>query len=716
MRLHSGSNLCTFACRHPRLALLALLVLLRPCVLTVCCANALLLRLSHNGASTMDGREADSFPSPDPQVILQKLLRQAQTGSHPHHDSSPASSDDEEDHSSASSAGTDAEESDGVDDQVLSLQPSAAPTGSYDQLSITLSRLTADRRELSTLLSARRHLTTAQRRNSTHIRALEKSQQLLLKTRDELKSALNSLDLADIVDAEDQSLEVIRTHRYTEDAASISPFAANMVYQIPLFRLQSIERAEYDNALGSRVWLEVEDRQLRAAVKAAALKQHTVALAMDPKFEGDPLAEAAKLDEVSALRLAEEIEDSKQPQRGFGSGRGDQGLDWATIAGRIPSRSIEELRTRWNGVIKPSVNSDAWGKHEVQDLVRIVTPYLEAHLARGTQQSSSSASEAPVPWQKVARELGTDRTGYACFVAYCSAIVARDQPDFTAEEDEEIKELFSLFRGAWRFIALHSSAGLNLSLPSSSSTATGTPRPASLLGKVAREAQLVYRRFRNTTDPALATGKWWPVEDALLIEAVRAVGQDNWAAVAARVPGRTSSQCRERWVRRLKQVVEDANAVAAENQGDREALDVERLAEMVKSKKKTNWTQEMDQVLLECLDADKEFRGKQGRSFASIARWVADKVGVPLSDKSVRDRVVYFRRTRGQSSQGGASKRSASQAQEVEEAAVAPVTTTDTDEGEQASTTSQPPEQAPATEEATRQRTAIIPGSKRRKL
>ncbi|SOV07560.1 uncharacterized protein UDID_05339 [Ustilago sp. UG-2017a] len=644
----------------------------------------------------MDGREADSFPSPDPQVILQKLLRQAQTGSHPQHDSSPASSDDEEDHSSASSAGTDAEESDGVDDQVPSLQPSAAPTGSYDQLSITLSRLTADRRELSTLLSARRHLTAAQRRNSTHIRALEKSQQLLLKTRDELKSALNSLDIADIVDAEDQSLEVIRTHRYTEDAASISPFAANMVYQIPLLRLQSIERAEYDNALGSRVWLEVEDRQLRAAVKAAALKQHTVALAMDPKFKGDPLAEAAKLDEVSALRLAEEIEDSKQPQRGFGSGRGDQGLDWATIAGRIPSRSIEELRTRWNGVIKPSVN--------------------KAHLARGTQQSSSSVSEAPVPWQKVARELGTDRTGYACFVAYCSAIVARDQPDFTAEEDEEIKELFSLFRGAWRFIALHSSAGLNLSLPSSSSTATGTPRPASLLGKIAREAQLVYRRFRNTTDPALATGKWWPVEDALLIEAVRAVGQDNWAAVAARVPGRTSSQCRERWVRRLKQVVEDANAVAAENQGDREALDVERLAEMVKSKKKTNWTQEMDQVLLECLDADNEFRGKQGRSFASIARWVADKVGVPLSDKSVRDRVVYFRRTRGQSSQGGASKRSASQAQEAEEAAVAPVTTTDTDEGEQASTTSQPPEQAPATEEATRQRTAIIPGSKRRKL
>lgn len=660
---------------------------------------------------------------PDPQVVLQQLLRQAQAGSLPQHPPSTSSqqeSDDQDSVASSSSAATDEEHSDQEQDVAI---PSVQPINeAYDNISTTLSRLTADRRELHLLLSSKRHLSIAQKRNTAHIHSLERSQLFLTKTREELKSALNSLDLADIVDAQDQSLEVIRTHRYAEDAASVSPFTARMVQEIPLLRLQSIERAEYDNALGSRVWLEVEDRQLRAAVKAAALKQHTVALGMDPNFKGNPLAEAAKMDDVTALRLAEEIQDSKQPQRRFAGQTGDPGLDWATIAGRIPSRSIEELRTRWNQVIKPSVNAEAWSKNEIEQLVRITTPYLEAYIASRTQSQGSDSSLppsaetwAPVPWQQVATQLGTCRTGYACFIAYCSAIVARDQPDFTAAEDEEVKELFSLFRGAWRFIALHSRSGPNLSLPPSSSSTTSSitfTRPPTLLGKVAREPQLIYRRFRNTTDPALATGKWWPVEDASLIEAVRIVGQDNWAAVAARVNGRTSSQCRERWVRRLKQVVEDATFSQTATGGgeEGEGMDTERLAELVKSRKKMNWTKEMDDVLLEYLDAGEEFRGKEGRSFASIAREVAGRVGVGLSDKSVRDRVVFFRK---QSENVGSSKRSvplaegAEQAEEREEATPA----VDTSSNVQ---TTQPWQMPP--QEAVKKRTAIVPGSKRRKL
>jgi hypothetical protein len=43
------------------------------------------------------------------------------------------------------------------------------------------------------------------------------------------------------------------------------------------------------------------------------------------------------------------------------------------------------------------------------------------------------------------------------------------------------------------------------------------------------------------------TLKWKPEEDAKLLEAVKKFGQ-VWMAVALLVPGRTNSQCRQRWV------------------------------------------------------------------------------------------------------------------------------------------------------------------------
>ena len=42
--------------------------------------------------------------------------------------------------------------------------------------------------------------------------------------------------------------------------------------------------------------------------------------------------------------------------------------------------------------------------------------------------------------------------------------------------------------------------------------------------------------------------KWTPQEDALLEGAVKQHGTDNWREVAELVPGRSSKQCRERWL------------------------------------------------------------------------------------------------------------------------------------------------------------------------
>jgi hypothetical protein len=58
-------------------------------------------------------------------------------------------------------------------------------------------------------------------------------------------------------------------------------------------------------------------------------------------------------------------------------------------------------------------------------------------------------------------------------------------------------------------------------------------------------------RWVKTVDPAnWRKGKWTPAEDAKLTEAVKKNGK-KWVKVAVMVPGRTSDQCRERWVKQL---------------------------------------------------------------------------------------------------------------------------------------------------------------------
>ncbi|SPO32621.1 uncharacterized protein UTRI_04365 [Ustilago trichophora] len=695
----------------------------------------------------MDGRTAD--PIPNPQSVLRQLIRQAEAeaassstsrSSHPQDLPHCVDNDNSEYDSTSSNESSDIYQDPSSPPAPGDESPQLLP---YEQISATLASIAADRRELTTLLQQKRHLSAAQKRNTFHQQSLERSHTLLLRTRDELRSALNSLDIADILDAEDQSLEVIRTHAFAQDAAATCPFPAAMVRQIPLLRLQSIERAEYDNALGSRMWIEAEDQQLRVAVKAAALKAYTVALSLDPTFQGDALVETAKMDEAAALRLAEQIECEQQPSPSTGQGRNAlRGLDWATISARIPSRTIQELRTRWNGVLRPSINTKPWSNKEVEDVIGLATPHLASYLAQTQSQSqaqaqaraqaqsstaaSSSISQAPIPWQRIAQQLNTGRTAYSCFVAFCSAIVQRDQPEMPSVEDDQIKELFSLFRGAWRFMALHITSSPNISTSSlststrpttTSKTSAGQQRPATLLGKVARDPQTIYRRFRNTTDPALATGVWSLREDLLLIEAVHSVGQENWTAVAARVPGRTSSQCRERFNRRLKQVVDELG----EGQG---STDPERIAQLLENKKKVSWNKEMDDVLLEYLNDD--MKGKEGRTFASIAKLVADKTGLALSDKNVRDRAAILRRHKTGAKVKSSAEREVRQETDISSTLKKrPIHGDGKGDGaeqgapresidQETSSVAQPQPDTP--NEGSRGRTAIVPGAKRRKL
>lgn len=71
---------------------------------------------------------------------------------------------------------------------------------------------------------------------------------------------------------------------------------------------------------------------------------------------------------------------------------------------------------------------------------------------------------------------------------------------------------------------------------------------ASIVGRPALQCLLHYQRALNC---ALLRSNWTAEEDANLIAACEELGNGDWQVVASRVPGRTRTQCRERWVKSL---------------------------------------------------------------------------------------------------------------------------------------------------------------------
>jgi hypothetical protein len=71
-------------------------------------------------------------------------------------------------------------------------------------------------------------------------------------------------------------------------------------------------------------------------------------------------------------------------------------------------------------------------------------------------------------------------------------------------------------------------------------------------------------RWNNVLDPSIdranrITAKWTIHEDIVLKDAVQTLGGKDWAAIAALVPGRTTRQCCERWNDALNPSIDRAN-------------------------------------------------------------------------------------------------------------------------------------------------------------
>jgi hypothetical protein len=98
-------------------------------------------------------------------------------------------------------------------------------------------------------------------------------------------------------------------------------------------------------------------------------------------------------------------------------------------------------------------------------------------------------------------------------------------------------------------------------------------------------------RWHHALDPSIdrsivRTGQWTVYEDKKLKEAVRSHGAKNWFAVAALVPGRSSSRCRYRWDNFLHPSIDRSIVCAGKWTADED----KKLKEAVRSHGAKKWS------------------------------------------------------------------------------------------------------------------------------
>ncbi|MEE6505236.1 hypothetical protein FKM82_005469 [Ascaphus truei] len=172
--------------------------------------------------------------------------------------------------------------------------------------------------------------------------------------------------------------------------------------------------------------------------------------------------------------------------------------------------SAEKLRKVWQNSLHPSIYKKEWSEDEVLKLQSIAAEHHYVH------------------WDVIAQELGTNRTAFQCLQKYQNYNKDFKRREFSKEEDEVLTQFIQEMRVGnhipYRKIAYFMEGRDSL--------------------------QLLYR-WTKCLDPNLKKGFWSPSEDELLLKAISKYGEKDWYKIRDEVPGRSDSQCRERYLKGL---------------------------------------------------------------------------------------------------------------------------------------------------------------------
>jgi hypothetical protein len=181
---------------------------------------------------------------------------------------------------------------------------------------------------------------------------------------------------------------------------------------------------------------------------------------------------------------------------------------WAAVAVMVSNRSSVQCRRRWLDVLDPDNRKKGrWVAEEDAKLVEAIEKYGK-------------------DWTRVA-EMVPGRTNVKCRERWVGTVDPAKSKNgkhcvsWKAEEDAKLRRAVKKYDNNWVSVAWM------------------------VPGRTDRQCR---SRWTLVLDPAYENkGKWTAEENAKLVEAVRRHG-NSWIEVATLVPGRTSHQCRIRWV------------------------------------------------------------------------------------------------------------------------------------------------------------------------
>ncbi|VDO26663.1 unnamed protein product [Onchocerca flexuosa] len=183
-------------------------------------------------------------------------------------------------------------------------------------------------------------------------------------------------------------------------------------------------------------------------------------------------------------------------------------VDWAKIAkvDFLGNRTPKQLRLKWINEQCPRWSKEPWSSHEIQCLKDCAGRWNN--------------------WNVISERLGTNRTAFQCFVKFRSELdIDNVGRSWTKEEDAQLMTLSHCMqvngKMNWEKIAHHMEE---------------------------RSRQQCTIRYRRALDTDIKFGRWDASEDVLLTCSVSRFGTKDWIKVASCVPGRSDSQCRDRWV------------------------------------------------------------------------------------------------------------------------------------------------------------------------
>jgi len=244
-------------------------------------------------------------------------------------------------------------------------------------------------------------------------------------------------------------------------------------------------------------WSDVEKDKLARGIK----QQYQETLILDSLNNGSAIGDFSAVDMAYALtNAAGNFEVTPESLRSV-----LPLINWDKISAMyLPGRSGAECESRWLNCDDPLINREAWTAQEETKLLLIVQ------------------EKGMYNWINIAVTLGTHRTPFQCLVRYQRSLNPHIMNKaWTKEEDLQLQAAVETFGEKWQLVS------------------------ASLDGRTGNQCS---NRWRKTLHPTRTrVGRWHMDEDKRLMVCVKLIGSGSWSRIAPFIPGRTQTQCHERW-------------------------------------------------------------------------------------------------------------------------------------------------------------------------